>query len=226
VTLPSYRKGREPANKGKKYPPEPLTQLEVDKLIHACGRGPAGRRNAAMIVVMARAGLRIGEVLALRPKDVDLERGQITVLHGKGNKRRLVALEPGACALVERWTRERKKLGVTGLEPLFCVISKPTVGKPVHYPYVNELLKALARKAGIEKRVVPHGLRHTYASYLAEHPEISVKTVQTMLGHSSLAITDRYLHTLNPAEELEKVRSLAWRELSGRGSSGAIRPAA
>lgn len=67
-------------------------------------------------------------------------------------------------------------------------------------------------RAGIEKRVHPHGLRHTYASYLASRPDVPLRTIQTMLGHSSLAITERYLHNLHPHEELEVVRALTWPE--------------
>jgi len=161
---------------------------------------------------MWRAGLRVSEALALRPKDVDLERGQVAVLHGKGDRSRLVALDPGACALVELWVLERHDLPIPLRAPLFCVISRPTVGEPLASSYVRELLHKLADKAGIEKRCHPHGLRHSYASNLAERPNVPLKTIQTMLGHGSLATTERYLHHLNPAAELELIRSLDWPE--------------
>ncbi len=65
-----FNAGREPANKGKKYPPEVLTPDEVRGLIEACSsRAPTGIRNRALIVVMYRGGLRVGETLALRPKE-------------------------------------------------------------------------------------------------------------------------------------------------------------
>lgn len=220
VTLPTYRRGRPAPNKGRKFPAEPLTPEEIHALISACGRGPAGLRNRALIVVMARSGLRVSEALALQIKDVDLARGRITVLHGKGDRARIVGLDPEACAVVERWVAARKKLGVARSRrgtptPLFCVISYPTAGAPVHSAYVRDLLKRLAAKAGIDKRVHPHGLRHSYASYLADRPEVSIRTVQTMLGHSSLATTERYLHHLNPSAEIEQVRTLRWPEISG-----------
>ena len=65
----------EPANKGKRLPGEVLTADEVSALIRACGRGPSGVRNAAMIAAMFGAALRVSETLALRPSDLDLERG-------------------------------------------------------------------------------------------------------------------------------------------------------
>jgi len=169
VTLPSYRMGKPSATRGRKFPPEPLTSEEVWALVDVCGRGPAGRRNRALIMIMWRAGLRVSEALALYPKDVDLERGQIAVLHGKGDRARVIALDPGACAIVERWMTERRGLELGSRSPLFCVISRPTLGQPLASSYVRELLHKLALKAGIEKRVHPHGLRHSYATYLAPH---------------------------------------------------------
>lgn len=215
VTLPSYRMGKPSATRGRKFPPEPLTSEEVWALVDVCGRGPAGRRNRALIMIMWRAGLRVSEALALYPKDVDLERGQIAVLHGKGDRARVIALDPGACAIVERWMTERRGLELGSRSPLFCVISRPTLGQPLASSYVRELLHKLALKAGIEKRVHPHGLRHSYATYLADRPNVPLRTIQTMLGHSSLATTERYLHHLNPAAELELIRSLDWPDHGG-----------
>src|SRR5579875_2167311 len=82
VTFASYREGKEPPNKRRKFPPEVLTPDEVFALMRACGKGPAGLRKRALIAVGARAGLRCKEALDLYPKDVDLERGHIRVLHG------------------------------------------------------------------------------------------------------------------------------------------------
>jgi integrase len=224
VTLPSYRRGRSPANAGRTFPAEVLTPDEVYALINACGRGPAGRRNRALIMTYWRAGLRCSEALKLHPKDIDLERGLITVLHGKGDKRRVVAIDPGATAVLQRWADERRGLGLTGREPFYCVISRPTVGQPLHASYVRELLKRLAVRAGVEKRVHAHGLRHSYASYLASRPEVSLHSIQTMLGHSSLAVTDRYIHQLSPHRELEQIRGLPWPEPTSPQSSPAGPP--
>jgi site-specific recombinase XerD len=209
VTLASYRRGKPAPNKGQKFPIEVLTPQEVDALLRACGRGLAGWRNRALITTMYRGGLRISEALALMPKDVDLTTGRVTILRGKGSKRRVIALDPGACAIVAKWMDVRAKLEIPRAAPMFCVISQPTMGQPVGSPYVRELLKKLAVKAGIEKRVHPHGLRHSYASYLADQG-VPLKTIQAMLGHSTSAITDRYMHDLNPAAHLDTVRALEW----------------
>lgn len=222
VTLPSYRYGREPANKGLKFPIEVLTPEEVDRLMGACGRGPAGLRNRAIITVQYRAMLRCSESLALYPKDVDLDRGRIAVLHGKGDKSRVVPIGAGAVAVLERWAAERRKLGLTGRQPFFCVISAPTRGRELHDAYVRNLYKKLAPRAGIEKRVHPHGLRHSGASYLMDQG-VPIHYIRRVLGHSSIAVTERYADHVNPAAVIEFLRDLPW-PANGAGSNGHAAP--
>jgi integrase/recombinase XerD len=77
-------------NKGKTYPPGVLNGDEVEALIRtSSNRAPTGIRNRALITFMYRAGLRLSEALALKPKDIDADAGTITVLLGKGDKRRI-----------------------------------------------------------------------------------------------------------------------------------------
>lgn len=209
ITMPAYRQGQAPANKGRKFPAEPLKPREVLALIDACGRGAAGKRNQALIAVMWRAGLRVAEALALYPKDVDLVTGEVAVLHGKGDQARVVGLDPMACSIVTIWMQERRGLELTGREPVFCVISKPTVGKPMYSSYVRNLLKDCATKAGIEKRVHPHGLRHTHAYELAGE-RVDLRLIRRQLGHANIAITARYVEHLNPHEVVDAIRGRPW----------------
>jgi len=206
ATEKGFHAGREPANKGKKYPPEVLTADEVRGLIEACSnRAPTGIRNRALIVAMYRGGLRAGETLALRPKDVDTAAGTLTVLHGKGDRRRVVGLDPGAMAILSRWLETRHTLGINGHAPLFCTLQ----GKPLKPSYLRTLLPRLAEKAGIEKRVHPHGLRHTHA-YELMMEGVPVPIIQQQLGHTSLATTDRYVAHLAPVELIERMQSREW----------------
>jgi Phage integrase family len=81
-----------------------LTEDEIEALIRACSRrAPTGVRNRAIIALAWRSGLRIGEVLALQVKDVDLDAGTLVVQRGKGDKRRVVGLDAGTAALVSGW---------------------------------------------------------------------------------------------------------------------------
>ena len=188
VTEIGYHAGRTAPNKGQTYPPEVLTEDEVRSLIRACSnRAPTGIRNRALITTMYRGGLRLGETLALKPKDIDADRGTITVLHGKGDRRRTVGIDPGAMAIIIRWVEARKQLGVDGRKALFCTLQ----GKPLKPSYVRTMLVRVAGKAGIEKRVHPHGLRHTHSFELMLEG-VPVPLIQQQLGHASLATTDRY----------------------------------
>ena len=154
---------RTPANKGRKLPPEPLTDDDVKRLIGVCSRrAPTGIRNRALIVALYRGGLRIAEAMALRPKDLDAQAGTVRILEGKGRKARTVGLDPGAFAQIELWLRVRAGRGINGHAAVFCTLE----GRPLATAYVRALLPRLAKKAGIEKRVHPHGLRHTFASQL------------------------------------------------------------
>jgi site-specific recombinase XerC len=151
--------GQAPANKGRKFPAEPLTPAEADALIGACSPvSRTGIRNRALLTVMYRGGLRVAEVLALKVSDIDPARGTIRVLHGKGNRARTIGLDPGAMAVVQRWADTRRAAGIRG-GTLFCTLA----GGRVSDKYVRALLGRLAARAGVDKRVHPHGFRHTHA---------------------------------------------------------------
>lgn len=200
--------GYEPRNKGLDFPAETLTAKEASSLVWACsGKAPTGIRNRALIALLYRSGLRLSEALSLYPKDIDADAGEVTVLRGKGGKRRVVAMDEGGLRFLERWLERRTSLGFNGLQRVFCTLK----GEPVKAAYVRALLPRLARRAGIEKRVHAHGLRHTFASELASegHP---LTTIQTLLGHSRASTTDRYLRQLNPAKALEAVKKREWVE--------------
>ena len=218
VTDPAYRLGRAPANKGKRYPPEVLTAAEVFALLGACGRGPCGLRNRALIVMLWRGGLRVGEALALYPKDVDRAIGSVTVLHGKGDRRRVVGIDPQALAVLEQWLAARAKLGIGGRSPLFCTVSAGRRGGQLHAAYVRDMLHERAAKAGIEKRVHPHGLRHTHAFELVMEG-VPLIAIRRQLGHRSLAVTERYVDHLAPAEVVAAMQARTWPAENGHAKA-------
>jgi site-specific recombinase XerD len=202
ITTPGYHTGRTAPNKGRTFPPEVLTEDEVKALIRACSnRAPTGIRNRALITVMYRAGLRLSEALALKPKDVDPDAGTVVVLHGKGDRRRVVGLDPGSMAIVLRWAEKRRTLGLTGRMQLFSTLE----GRPLHASYVRTLLHRLGDRTGIDKRVHPHGLRHSMSFELMMEGT-AVPIIQQQLGHASLATTQRYLDHLAPKELVETMQ--------------------
>jgi len=197
-----------PANKGRQFPAETLTPKEIGGLLWACSsKAPTGLRNRSLLALLYRGGLRVSEALSLYPKDLNTEAGELTVLRGKGGKRRVVAVDEGALRFLERWLERRERLGFNGRQPVFCTLK----GEPVKAAYIRALLPRLARRAGIEKRVHAHALRHTFASELAGEG-LPLSTIQTLLGHSRASTTDRYLRELNPARALEAVKRREWKE--------------
>ena len=156
--------------------------------------------------MMYRAGLRISEALALFPKDLEIAAGSARILHGKGDRARAVGIDEGTSAIVERWLDHRLALHLGSGEPLFCTLH----GSTLHASYVRALLPRLARKAGIEKRVHPHGLRHSFAAELAKE-NVPLNLIQKQLGHSSVATTSQYLDHIAPQQVIEAMRSRQWR---------------
>ncbi len=206
ATAPGFNAGRVPATKGRRLPPEPLTRQEVEALLRQCSRrAPTGLRNRALIAVLYRGGLRISEALALRLDDLDAETGSVRVLHGKGDRARTVGLDAGAFALVESWLECRRRVGLDRTAPLFCTLE----GQPLWASYVRQLLPRLGRKAGIRKRVHPHGLRHTLATELAAE-NVGLVHIQTQLGHRHISTTARYVHQLRPEHTIATMRERDW----------------
>ncbi|HMD60048.1 MAG TPA: site-specific integrase [Opitutaceae bacterium] len=210
VTLPGYKAGLKPPNAGLSFPAEVLTPDEIARLLTACPRrGAAGLRNRALIVLLWRGGLRCQEALDLELRDVDEPAGTITVRHGKGNRRRVVGLDPPAFAILERWLAERRRLGVPRGARVFCTITKGNIGRPLGAAYWREAIKRLGIQAGIEKRVHSHGLRHTHAAELARE-KTSIVVISRQLGHASIRMTQRYVDHLEPQEVVEVMQHRDW----------------
>ena len=196
-----------PWNKGRRLPAEPLTPDEARRLIKAASnRAPTGIRNRALLVVLYRGGLRVDEALGLLPKDLNAKEGTVRVLHGKGDKARLVGLDQGAWAVLQRWLDKRAELGIKGRRRVFCTLQ----GAPLQDRYVRAMIKRMADRAGIEKRAHPHGLRHSHAAELANEGT-PLHVIQQQLGHSSLATTDRYIRHLAPQEVVKAMQAREWK---------------
>lgn len=206
VTLPGNRAGISPAHAGRTLPPEVLTPEEARALLRVPSpRAPTGIRNRALLAVLYRGGLRISEALALERRDLNSAACTLTVRHGKGDRHRTIGMDPAAFGLVARWLDERKRIGLSRPSVVFCTLD----GRPLQASYVRGLLPRLARKAGIEKRVHPHGLRHTCAAELAIEG-VPVPLIQQQLGHASLHTTTVYLRHIAPVELVETMRRRNW----------------
>jgi site-specific recombinase XerD len=165
--------------------PKRLTREEVQALLRTPNpRYPTGVRDRALIRVMYCAGLRCAEALSLRPRDVQLARNEIRVNLGKGGKDRVVWIDATTVEILDRWKAIRPRS-----ESFFCTLG----GRPMRDSDVRDMMARRGRKAGIEIRVHPHLLRHSYASELLEDG-YTVSEVQRLLGHARLETTALYLH--------------------------------
>ena len=190
----------------RRRPPEVLTEAEAIALIRACStRAPTGVRNRALIAVLWRSGLRISEALALELRDLDLDAGSIRVRHGKGDRSRTVGVDDQTSALLARWIDRRRRLSPGARSPVFCTLQ----GGRIDTSYVRRLLPRLAAKAGIDRRVHAHGLRHTHAAEMAREGT-PINIIRDDLGHTSLAVTDRYLRDVAPETVIRTMRARRW----------------
>jgi integrase/recombinase XerC len=180
-----------------------VSVLELERLFAAAeGDGWMNKRDTAILALMAKAGLRVGEVVALELGDIELgaKSGWVTVRMGKGNKTRRVPLSSGVCRALRAYLAVRP---VSGASVLFLSRS----GNPLSARDVRRVVARLARRAGIEGRVTPHVLRHTFATRVLEMGA-DLATVAAILGHESIATTSRYLHP-SEARLVEAVERLA-----------------
>jgi len=187
---------------GRKFPVEILTKDEARALLLAPStRAPTGIRNRALIAVLYGAGLRIAEALALKPSDVDVDAASIRVLHGKGDQARTVGIDGGALVHVVRWIELRRGLGIRGRH-LFSTLN----GGVLSPSYARDMIKRMATRAKIDKRVHPHGMRHTHASEL-DREGMPVIVIQQQLGHTSLQTTATYLDHISPSDRIELIKN-------------------
>ena len=179
--------------------PVVLEAAEVKAILDAANiHCPTGFRNRTMLTVLWRCGLRVSEACNLRPEHIRWDTKILEVRRGKGGKDRNVPLDDVAFDWLERWRAHR------AASPFFFSSLK---GMRLSPRYVQQLVKRLAKKALPPARaalVTPHVLRHTYATELLDEG-FTLRDVQTLLGHASVATTQIYTH-VRPAALTAKVR--------------------
>jgi integrase/recombinase XerC len=145
-------------------------------------------RDRAILELMYGSGLRVSEVAGVTVDRVDLDRGRVTVV-GKGDKEREVPLGDPARQAVVAWLTVRSVLAPGGGDELF--INRR--GRPIGPRDIRRLVGRYGRAALSGRRVTPHTLRHSFATHLLEGGA-DIRAVQEMLGHASVATTQRYTH--------------------------------
>jgi len=150
-------------------------------------RYPTGLRNKAMLSLMINCGLRVSEVVSLRPGNINLTKGKLRIENGKGNKDRDLAIPEYLTDLFDSWRKKR---------PQSDFFFSTLKGKKLSIRYLQQMVKRCAQKAGIEKKVSPHTLRHTYATQYYKQTK-DIETLRRILGHSDISTTTIYIILAN-----------------------------
>jgi len=186
--------------KGLQHLPETLTPGDVDKLLATPDPTTLlGRRDRVMLEVLYATGLRVSELVALRPADLNLEVGYLVTL-GKGSKERLVPLGDTAREMLKDYLKTGRGKLLKG--KLSDVLFPNRFGKEMSRQGFFKIIKKYALRAGIRKQISPHTLRHSFASHLLENGA-DLRSVQMMLGHADISTTQIYTHVTR--ERLKKV---------------------
>lgn len=184
--------------------PNFLYPEEMKELLALPDRGtPLGLRDAAMLEVLYGSGMRVAEISRTNLSSVDLAENEIRVL-GKGNKERIVLFGSRANSAIQDYLRNgRPKLLADGKNQALFVGRRGTRISPRQ---IERIIRRCARQAGIQKKVSPHTLRHSFATHLLSGGA-DLRMVQELLGHASLSTTQVYTHVTK--ERLKQVYDAA-----------------
>lgn len=171
--------------------PSVLTTAEVEKLLQVPNTNePLGMRDRTILEVMYATGLRVSELITLNLNELHLEMGLIETI-GKGNKKRIIPIGDVAIKWLNRYINEPRRilLGDKKYNEIFL----NQHGHPLTRQGIWKNLKAQVKKAGIEKNITPHTLRHSFATHLLENGA-DLRIVQELLGHADISTTQIYTH--------------------------------
>ena len=172
--------------------PRPLSKNQIKKLISEVNEEKncfIQKRNKAFIIVLWGTGLRISEALSLTTEQVKKD---YLIVSGKGNKERLIPMIPQVKKAITEWLSERSKIQNKFDQSLFINLN----GKKITSRYFQIFFSRLRNKLDLDINFTPHSLRHSFATHLLKNG-VDLRTLQLMLGHSSLSTTQHYLRVSN-----------------------------
>lgn len=175
--------------------PRILSIEEVEAMINAVNLSkPEGPRNKAIIETLYSCGLRVSELVNLKVSNINFRMGYIKI-EGKGNKERIVPLHDTAKDEIRVYMKN-DRINIPKAKGFEDILFLNKKGKSLSRVMVFNIIKELALKAGINKIVSPHTLRHSFASHLV-NGGADIRAVQEMLGHESILTTEIYTHLDN-----------------------------
>lgn len=171
--------------------PETLSLEEIDLMIAQIDMSKSdSHRNRAIIEILYGSGLRVSELINLRMSDMYLQEGYMRII-GKGSKQRLVPISPVAVEWFEYWLQDRSALDIKPEAIDIAFLNR--YGRQLTRAMIFTIIKTLARKAGIQKTISPHTLRHSFATHLLQNGA-DLRIIQQLLGHESISTTEIYTH--------------------------------
>jgi integrase/recombinase XerD len=174
--------------------PKYLGLDEVDRLLAQPDVAtPRGLRDKALIELLYATGLRVTELLGLRPGDINLDAGYLTCI-GKGDKQRIVPLGHSAADWVRRYLHEARPQLLKKRKSAWLFVNAKA-GTQLSRVGFWKVLKEYGIKAGVSRELSPHVLRHSFATHLLERGA-DLRAIQMMLGHADLSTTQIYTHVL------------------------------
>lgn len=176
------------APKAEKRLPKAMSVDQVNLLVAVAAKHPLAIRDRAVMELFYSSGLRLSELVALDLKQIDLTSGLVRVL-GKGNKERVVPVGKPALAAVTEWLPHRAAMAAHDQQALF-VSSR---GTRISRRAVQQRIQFWALRQGLDSRVHPHMLRHSFATHVLESSG-ELRAVQEMLGHANIGTTQVYTH--------------------------------
>ena len=174
--------------------PSVLSLEEIDALIAAMEDTPTGRRNRAIVETMYGCGLRVSELCALQISHIDF-RNAVMLIRGKGSKERLVPVNEVALTRIKNYVdTDRNDVPIASVDADTVFLNSR--GRHLSRVMIFYILRDAAARAGIRTPLSPHTLRHSFATHLLEGGA-TLRSIQQMLGHESIATTQIYLHIEN-----------------------------
>lgn len=150
-------------------------------------RYPTGLRNKAMLTLMINLGLRVSEMVNLKANDINLLKSKLRVVDGKFKKDRDLIIPSHTLDLLKSWNKKRVAN---------CYFFNTLNGKKLSVRYIQAMVERYAKKAGIEKNVTPHTLRHTFATEFYKQTK-DIETLRRLLGHTNINTTQIYVTLAN-----------------------------
>jgi|TARA_B110000858_G_scaffold40684_2_gene46330 integrase/recombinase XerD len=172
--------------------PDTLSQGEIDALIDAIDLShPQGERNRTIFEIIYSCGLRVSEAITIKNSDLFFEEGFIRVL-GKGKKERYVPIHESAQRYITMYQKSIRShiFPQKGFEDTLFLNRR---GKGLSRQMIFMILKDLAIKIDLKKKISPHTLRHSFATHLLQNGA-DLRAIQQMLGHESITTTEVYVH--------------------------------